>query len=377
MAEISRPWDGIVLGDSGPYSDDLWTDVWATLLGPAVATEGVFFEQLNELVLTGVATPVSIATGRALVDGSWYESDTAVTQAIGTPGVGDERIDLVVLRKDWALQTIRITTIAGAAAVPPAAPPLPVQNDGVTWDLPLWEVRINDAGVITIFRDRREFLGQYEPAGYSTPNDWYVEDEFDWSVQAIADGDHIKQWGVTIDAGAGNSITILDESGSVAGAIRLSHGAGTGDQVGIASGRFRPDQANARFLFRMKSPNTDGNLDKVVGLVDARNTLTPTEGVFWRADGAGNWFAVTRSGGGETATDSAQAQTDTYKRFDIQWHLNSSVTFLINGVVVATHTTNIPNDQDELLAIDTFDNGVAPVSQAYLDVDLMTGRGNR
>lgn len=376
MAEISRPWDGTVTGDAGPYSDDQWTDVWKTLLAPVIASEGVFSNQLNELNLTGAASPVSVNTGRAMVDGSWYESDSSVSVVVPTPAA-NPRVDRIVLRKDWALQTIRITRIAGAEAASPS-PPAITQIDGTTWDLPLWQVYITTGGVITIYRDERSFIGQYEPAGYSTVSDWYIEDEFDWTVNAIADGDHIKQWGITINAGAGNSITILDESGTVAGAIRLAHGATTGDQIGIASGRFRPDQASARFLFRIKSPNSDANLDKVVGLVDSRNTLTPTEAAFFRADGAGNWFAVTRSGGAETATDTGQAQTDTYKRFEIHWHSNASVTFLIDDAVVATHITNIPNDQDELLAVDIFDDGVgAPTSQAYLDVDLVTGRGSR
>ncbi len=103
VTENSRPWDGIALGDAGPYSDDLWTDVWATLLGPNIATEGVFFDQLSDLVLTGAASPVSIASGLALVDGSWYENTAPVTKIIATPaGVVNSRIDLIVLRKDWA-----------------------------------------------------------------------------------------------------------------------------------------------------------------------------------------------------------------------------------------------------------------------------------
>ncbi len=376
MAEISRPWDGIVTGDAGPYSDDQWTDVWKTLLGPTIAQEGVFNGQLNELDLSNVVSPVSINTGRALVDGIWYESDSAVSQAIGTPTPTNNRIDRIVLRKDWVLQTVRITRIAGAEAASPV-PPAITQVDGTTWDLPLWQVHITDAGVITHYRDERSFLGQYEPAGYSTPVEWYVEDEFDWPTVAIADADHIKQWGVTIDAGAGNSIAPLDESGSNAGAIRLSHGTGTGLLVGIGSQNFRPDQSNTRALFVVKEPNTDAELDRVIGFVDGRNSLTPTEGVYFRSNGTANWFAVTRSGGVETATDTAQALTNVYKRFEIQWRSNASVTFLIGDVVVANHITNIPNDQNEFAVVDIFDSGVAPVSQAYMDIDLFRARGTR
>ncbi len=377
MAEISRPWDGIVTGDAGPYSDDQWTDAWLSLIGPIIASEGVFNSQLNELDLTGVASPVSINTGRALVDGSWYQSDAAVAVTVATPAA-NPRVDRIVLRKDWVLQTIRITRIAGAEAASPV-PPAIVQIDGTTWDTPLWQVHITTGAVITHYRDERSFLGQYEPAGYSTPTEWYIEDEFDWTVNAIADADNIKGWGVTINAGAGNTIAILDESGTNAGAIRLSHGAGTNDQIGIASGQFRPDQSNTRAMFIAKEPNTDNDLDRVIGFVDARNTLTPTEGVFFKNDGSvdSNWHAITRAGGVETDTDTLIGLSDTYKRLEIQWRSNVSVTFLIDGVVVATHTANIPNDQNELLVIDIFDLGVAPVSQAYQDIDLMRARGNR
>lgn len=375
MAELSRPWSGTVTGDAGPYSDDQWTDVWNTLLGPTIASEGVFNGQLNELDLSNVVSPVSINTGRALVDGIWYESDSAVSVTIPTPAA-NPRVDRIVLRKDWVLQTVRITRIAGAEAASPVAPAI-TQVDGTTWDLPLWQVHITTGAVVTHYRDERAFLGQYEPAGYSTPAEWYVEDEFDWTTLTVVDGDNIKQWGITIDAGAGNLIALLNESGSNAGAIRFSHGAGTGLLVGIGSGLFRPDQSNTRALFRIKEPNSDAELDRVIGFVDGRNSLIPTEGVFFRSNGTANWFAVTRSGGVETATDTAQALTNVYKDFEIQWRSNASVTFLIDGVVVANHITNIPSDQDEFAVVDIFDSGVAAVSQAYMDIDLFRARGTR
>ncbi len=166
MAEVSRPWSGAVTGDSGPYSDDQWTDVWKTLLGPVVATQGVFQDQLNVFALGGLAaSPVTIDTGRALVNGIWYESNTSVNVAIPTPAV-NPRVDRIVLRADWAAQTVRITRIAGAEGAAPTPPAL-VQNDGVTWDLPLWQVHITVAPVLTIFRDERAFIGQYEPTGNS------------------------------------------------------------------------------------------------------------------------------------------------------------------------------------------------------------------
>ena len=150
MSESSRPWSGIVTGDSGPYSDDQWSDIFATFLAHIVASQGVWEGQLNELVASGAVTPVAINTGPALVDGVWYESDASEDVAIPSPAV-NPRVDRIVLRKDWALQTVRLTRLAGAESalqVPPA--PALVQNDGVTWDLPLWQIHITVAGVITL-----------------------------------------------------------------------------------------------------------------------------------------------------------------------------------------------------------------------------------
>lgn len=375
MAERSRPWSGTVTGDAGPYSDDQWTDAWLTLEGPTIATEGVFFNQLNNLVLTGAASPVSVNTGRALVDGAWYESDSSVAVVVPTPAA-NPRIDRIVLRKDWALQTIRITRIAGAEGAAPV-PPAVTQVDGVTWDLPLWQVFITVGGVITIYRDERLFLGQYEPAGYSTPDEPYLEDEFFMPNSAIADGDVIKSFAYTIDAGAGNSITVFSGAGFSSGAIRQSHGALTGDFIGVASTNFRPDQILAKLLMIIKDPNTDADLDRVVGFVSASNTLTPTDGTFFVNEGGvdANWHARSRAGGGQTDTDTGIALADTWKTLEVR--VRSGVAeYLIDDAIVATHTTNVPSDVSQFLSLGVLDDGAAaPASAAYQDIDLVRVRG--
>lgn len=117
---------------------------------------GVFRGELNMLAVTGTVSPVSIATGRALIDGTWYENDAAVTVAIPTPSVST-RIDRIVLRKSWAAQTVRITRIAGTEG---AAAPAMTQTPGVTWDFPLAQAAITTGGVITVTDDRR-FRGEH------------------------------------------------------------------------------------------------------------------------------------------------------------------------------------------------------------------------
>lgn len=369
MTERSRPWSGTVTGDAGPYTDDQWTDVWATLLGPTVATEGVFIGQLDDFLLSSiVASPISVERGRALVDGTWYESDADESVVVTTPGA-NPRIDRLVLRKDWALQTIRLTLVGGAEAASPVPPAL-VQIDGTTWDLPLHQIRITTGGVINHERDDRVFLGQYEPAGYTKNDRYFIEDDFvepvSWST-----GDVRRIWVATFTGGGG--INILQAAGLGTGAIAFNYPAATPVQVLLETGlSHRPDQINAQMAYRMKSPNTDANLDLWVGF-SATNSVTPTNGVGFRRTGAGNWFAVCRAGGVETAVDTAQAADDTWRTFETRHHGSDDVEFLIDGVLITTIQTNIPADVVQnlkFLLIDT----AAPAAQDYLHLDYVTGR---
>lgn len=67
----------------------------------------------------------------------------------------------------------------------------------------------------------------------------------------------------------------------------------------------------------------------------------PTEGVYFRATTNGNWFAVTRTGSAETATDTGVAVNGNYHRFEIDYNSTSEVKFYIDGVLKATHTAHI------------------------------------
>lgn len=373
MAEISRPWDGIVLGDSGPYSDDQWTDVWATLLGPTIASEGVFRDQDSELNLSGLpATPITIEAGKALVDGSWYESTASVGVSLDpAPGV-DPRIDRIVLRKDWALQTIRITRIVGDEAASPV-PKAITQVDGTTWDIPLWQVHITTGGVITVFRDERAFIGQYIPTGL-TPERVYLEEEFFLPATAMASGDVFNSFGIIIVANG--VVNVLAAFGSGAATLRIT-GADATNVIDIRSRDHRPELIDAHLIMRSKQPNNDAELDRVLGFLDSAISLTPTNGVFFRSNGTANWFAVTRAGGVETTTDTGQALDDTWRKFEIRQTATDVVVFLIDDVVVATHQVNIPT-ADLMLRAGIFDSGAGTAGVAdYMNVDLMKLTGDR
>jgi len=173
MAENSIMWGGTVTGDAGPYSDDDWSDIWQEFFLYDRTLQGVIRSIDNDLAVTGGTSPLSVNTGRAIVDGKWYENDSALAVAVPTPAVST-RIDRIVLEKDWAAQTVRVTRVAGIEG---GGAPALTQTDGTTWQIPLAQATIVTGGTITLV-DEREFV--FSPLAITTR---YVEMVlFDWDV---------------------------------------------------------------------------------------------------------------------------------------------------------------------------------------------------
>lgn len=146
MVQSSLPWGGTTVGDAGPYSDDQFSDMFRKLFADSRASQGVLRGGLNEFVTT--ITPgsgVSVASGRAMVDGKLFESTAAQALALTQPGGGINHY-LLVARKDFTNQTVRLTLVGPDAGATPAA----VQSDGTTWDLPLYQCNRDNGGNITI-----------------------------------------------------------------------------------------------------------------------------------------------------------------------------------------------------------------------------------
>lgn len=189
MTEKSRFWNGTATGDAAseaPY--DAPTEFAGVLRSLFDADRmanlgGVIFGQLNQLACTGATSPVVVNTGRALVDGTWYQADASVNVAVATPAAST-RIDRIVLRKDWSAQTVRVTRIAGLEG---GAAPAMTQTPGVTWDIPLCQASITTGGVITI-TDEREWLNR---------SVWVVGKESDEAVNnstTLQNDDDFKFW---------------------------------------------------------------------------------------------------------------------------------------------------------------------------------------
>lgn len=155
MPEYSYYWEDGLVGDSvlSPYSDDEFGDIWRILFQYDRTTQGVIRGYGDEMYGTIGVNLLSFTSGAALVDGKFYEHTPATGVAIPSPAAAT-RIDRVVLRKDFAAHTVRLYRIAGIEG---GGAPALTQVDGVTWDIPLWQVSITIAGAMTA-TDERVFV---------------------------------------------------------------------------------------------------------------------------------------------------------------------------------------------------------------------------
>jgi hypothetical protein len=160
MAERSQFWNTGTTGDGTTTITQAQTTEWANdTFTPRAGTspnpntsQGVLRGVMNELAVTGTASPVSVAAGAAYVAGFFYKNDAAVSVTIPTP-TGNTRIDRIVLRASYGTtRTVRITRIAGTEGS--GSPPALTQTVNTTWDIPLARVSITTGGVITITDDR-------------------------------------------------------------------------------------------------------------------------------------------------------------------------------------------------------------------------------
>lgn len=152
MAQTSLPWGGVAVGDFGPYTDDQWSDTWRKLFTRDRTTEGVFPDYLSELAITNPAgLTIRVASGGAVVDGKFYENTANVDFAGAAPG-GGSNFYTVVLHKDFAAQTVRLSMLGPNVVAPPAV----TQADGVDWEIAIATVEITSSSVVTL-TDVREY----------------------------------------------------------------------------------------------------------------------------------------------------------------------------------------------------------------------------
>lgn len=157
MAEKSFPWTANGTGDgtSGGYTALEWGEIWRRLFGNGrEATGGVAKGHGNELAVSGASSPVAVATGAAQVYGKHYYNDASLNLAITTPVVGITG-GHIILRLDWAAQTVRAVAVRNTDGV--NTTPALVQSTSTQWEIRLATFTITTGGVVTL-TDAREYL---------------------------------------------------------------------------------------------------------------------------------------------------------------------------------------------------------------------------
>lgn len=131
------------------------------------------------------------------------------------------------------------------------------------------------------------------------------------------------------------------------GMISVNTGIAAADFAGIclsAAGLATGIPTNCKTIISFKQLQAAmANYEQRLGWFQNGNLAGETsEGMFFRSQGVGNWFAVTRNGGAETAVDLGIAQ-------DTNWHTliittnatGTAVQFWFDGVLKTTITTNL------------------------------------
>ena len=145
MSEASRFWNTTNIGD-GPatgYSGAAIGEWAAAVFGRNAS--GILVRVLNELAVSGTASPLTVATGAALVDGKFYVNDAALTLAVSSPGVGTTG-GRVVLEANWAAQTVRAKVVKNTDGN--SSPPALTQTPGSVYQISLATFTITTGGVI-------------------------------------------------------------------------------------------------------------------------------------------------------------------------------------------------------------------------------------
>lgn len=153
MALQSIFWDTNGTGDgAAPYTEAQLAEWLRKSFLSDPANEGVVPGVGGEFAVTGASSPVTVAAGFAYVYGFPAWDNSALQLALPTPVIGTTG-HRVVLRADWAPQTVRVVLKSSSDGV--AAVPALEQAAGTRWEVGLAEVAITTGGAITITDSRQ------------------------------------------------------------------------------------------------------------------------------------------------------------------------------------------------------------------------------
>jgi hypothetical protein len=142
LAETSWPFDNSPSVTGSTVSESGWSK-----MSSLWSATGIVKDALNELQGYGDSTGrlVKVRSGRAWINGAYYENDAELSVAITANASGQARVDRVVVRVNWTANTCVLTVIAGTPGSGAPAPTWSTTN----WDLLICQVSVaNGAAVI-------------------------------------------------------------------------------------------------------------------------------------------------------------------------------------------------------------------------------------
>ena len=167
--------------------------------------------------------------------------------------------------------------------------------------------------------------------------------------------DSTNDWTVVKDSGA--SVAIVADT--VGGELTLTSTATTdNDGASIQKNETFSVDANKNLFFQTRLKNNDADqTDICVGLTvnfatNPEAMLTAADRIVFQVDdGDASILCKTEKDGTETSTDSGiDFADDTYATLSIRVQSTGKVDFFVNRSLVATHTANIPDDENLTIA---------------------------
>lgn len=131
--------------NANDYSDNL----------AVVISNGVLRSENDDLRVTASGMTISVAAGRAWINGKWYKNTAPITYGVPTPPAGGSRYDRIVLRYDNELagRKIALRYVQGVTANTPSKP-APVRS-GDIYELVLADIYVGTNATNVTVTDTR------------------------------------------------------------------------------------------------------------------------------------------------------------------------------------------------------------------------------
>jgi hypothetical protein len=202
-------------------------------------------------------------------------------------------------------------------------------------------------------------IGQ-DPDYITYMNDFLVEQDYaaaDWVI-------------TTTEAGAGNATEAL-AGDELNGALLITNDDADNDLDSLQHTQEVWKMASGKRLWfktRVKINDAD-QVDEFIGLcvTDTTPLVATDRAGFGIADGDASINVLSEKDSTETSTDSGVDAADaTYVELAMYWDGISKLMYFIDGNLVATHTTNVPNDENLCITFH-HQNGEAAAQTLHID----------